>query len=85
MVDYLNAIDSELRQNKEQLTTESFNCPKTLPLETIDKLLKEFVHIHQRRFTRKIKCYMAQFRGQIRDYELWQELSAFGMTIEQVK
>lgn len=81
---YLDDINNKHHHNKEQLVTQSHTCPTTLSLESIDKSLKDFVYTHQRRFNRKINCYMAQFKSEIRDCQLWQELSSFPMNIEQV-
>lgn len=85
IANYLNDINDKIRQKKGQLANQSYTCPITLSLESVDKSLKDFVGIHQRRYTRKIHCYMAQFKSQIRDHQLWQELASFGMNIEQVK
>lgn len=85
MQHYLKEIDNQLRQTNEQISTQALTCPSTLPVESMDKLLEEFVFVHQRRYTRRINCYIAQFKAQIGDHQLWQNLSSHQMNNEQVK
>lgn len=82
---YFNDIEIALHQTKEQISAQSLTCPTTLSLQSMDELLKDFVTVHQRRYTRKINCSLAQFRTQIQDHQLWLKLSSYQMTIEQVE
>ena len=85
MENYSNDIDNRLRQTNEQVSAQTLTCPSSLSLESMNKLLKDFVCVHQRRYTRRINCYIAQFKAQIRDHLLWQKLSSCQMNSEQVK
>lgn len=85
MEHYLKEIDNVFRQTNEQISTQALTCPSTLSVEPMDKLLKEFVFAHQRRYTRRINCYIAQFKAQLRDHQLWQKLSSYQMNSAQVK
>lgn len=85
MKSHLTDINIKLRQTEENAFAQSLTCPSTLLLEPIDKLLEDFVFMHQRRYTRRINCYIAQLKAQVRDSELWQKLSSCQMNIEQVK
>ncbi|CAF4570200.1 unnamed protein product, partial [Rotaria sp. Silwood2] len=85
IMNYLHEIENNLQQCHEKLTSQMFRRPSTLSFETIDSSLKEFVYLHQKRFTKKINCQKVKLTAKLHDNQLWQQLSSYQMTIEQLE
>jgi hypothetical protein len=67
-----------------ELTTQSLSCPKTLSLINIESSLKEFVRLHHFDLTRKVNYHINQFKDCIREKELYERLSSYTLTKDQV-
>ncbi|CAF4418250.1 unnamed protein product [Rotaria sp. Silwood2] len=85
IMNYLHEIEKNLQQCNEKLTSQMLRRPSTLSLETIDNSLKDFVKLHQKRFTKKINCQKAKLTAKLHDNHLWLKLSSYQMTIEQLE
>ena len=60
-------------------------CPSTLhPLESMDKRLKEFVHLNHLDLSRTINYQVNQFHDHIHISELSKQLSSLHLTVKQV-
>jgi hypothetical protein len=87
--DYLILLQNKINQYSIELTTQSLSCPKTLSSSSslkafIDKKLKEFVRLHHLDLTRQINYQVNKLKDNIREKELFQELSSYPLTNEQV-
>lgn len=56
-----------------------------MQLSLIESQLKEFVRLHHLDLTRKINFQINKFKDHIREKELFQQLSSYPLTNEQVK
>lgn len=82
----LNELKLRLDQCTKELTLQSESCPTTLlPWKgTLDQKLKDFVEIQQKYLSNKMNCQLARYQNRIHEKELFQILSTFTLTSEQV-
>ena len=82
--EYLNESQQKFEQCTTQLMAQALSCPKSMELSKIESPLKEFVRLHHIDLTRKINFQVNQFKGHIHEKELFQQLSSYSITNEQV-
>lgn len=82
--EYLIQLQQNFDQCTTQLMTQALSCPKAMQLSLIESQLKEFVRLHHLDLTRKINFQINKFKDQIREKELFQQLSSYLLTNEQV-
>ena len=82
----MNEIELKLDQCAKELTIQFQSCPATLlPLHlTLDQDLKEFVQLQQKYLSNKLNYQLARFQDCIHEKELFQMLSTYSVTSDQV-
>lgn len=85
--EHLNEIKSKLDQCTNELTTQFQSCPITLSSlkTTLDQNLKEFVQLQQKYVSNKKNYQLKRYQDMIHEKELFQILSTFTLTNDQVK
>jgi hypothetical protein len=79
-----------LQGRTKQYTTElskqsASSCPMTfMSIELLDQRLKEFVHLHHLDLMRTINYQLNRFKDIIYDQQLFQQISSYHLTDEQV-
>ena len=82
--EYLQQLQAKFVQYSIQLSTQALSCPKSMDLSFIENSLKEFVRLHHLDLTRKVYYQTNQFKSFIHEKELFQLLSLYPFTNEQV-
>ena len=82
--EYLIQLQTKFDQCTMHLITQSKFCPKGIQLSLIESQLKEFVRLHHLDLTRKNNYEINKFQDDIREKELFQQLSSYSLTNEQV-
>ena len=83
--DYLILLRTKINDLATELATQSSSCPSTLPpLEVIDSRLQEFVHLHHIDLLRTVNYQTNKLKDDIREKQLFQQLSYYYLTSEQV-
>ena len=83
--DYLILLRAKINDLTTELATQSSLCPSTLPpLEVIDTRLKEFVRLHHIDLIRTVNYQTNKLKDDIREKQLFQQLSYYYLTSEQV-
>ncbi len=78
-------VQSKIDEFTTQLIAQSSSCPFQLSdLEIIDKRLKEFVHLHHLDLLRTVKYQVTKLKDNIRENQLYKQLSYYYLTTEQV-
>lgn len=83
----LNDIKLQLDQCSTELKAQFHSCPITLlPLKTIlDENLKQFVEIQLKYLSNKMNNRLIGYQGVIQEKQLFEILSTFSVTSDQVK
>jgi hypothetical protein len=83
---HLSTITFQSEQCTTELNIQFQSCPTTLlPLRTtLDQNLKEFVQIQQKHLLNKMNFQLARYKDMIHEKELFQTLSTFNRTDDQV-
>ena len=83
--DYLILLRAKINDLAIELATQSSSCPSTLPpFEVIDTRLKEFVRLHHIDLIRTVNYRTNKLKDDIREKQLFQQLSYYYLTSEQV-
>ena len=83
--DYLIVLRTKMNAYTMALATQSSSYLSTLsPLEIIDTKLKEFVRLHHIDLLRTVNYQAHKIKDTIYDKELFQQLSYYYLTSEQV-
>jgi hypothetical protein len=84
---HLSTITLQSEQCTNELNIQFQSCPTTLlPLRTtLDQNLKEFVQIQQKHLSNKMNFQLTRYKDMIHEKELFQTLSTFNRTNDQVK
>jgi hypothetical protein len=83
--DRINLLQMQFNQLMAALQTQSSSCPEAISLSTIDSSLEEFIRLHHIDVMRTVKYHVNQFRDDIHEKQLWQQLSSQLSNEEQVR
>ena len=80
-------LQKKIEQSTKELSTQStLSCPEIfIPIEFLDQRLKEFVRLHHIDLMRTINYQINRFKDIIHDQQLFQQVSSFHLTTEQVQ
>ncbi len=82
--EYLIQLQQKYEQCTTQLINQALSCSQTMQLSLIESQSKEFVRLHHLDLTRKINFQINKFKDHIHEKELFQQLSSYPLTNEQV-
>ena len=84
--DYVILLQTKIEQYTTELLTQPLlSCPAIfVQIELLDQRLKEFVRLHHLDLTRTINYQINRFKDTIYDQHLFQQVSSFHLTTEQV-
>lgn len=84
--EYLILLRNKIERCTIDLIKQSSSCPLTFlsSLEIIDLRLKEFIRLHHIDLSRTINYQVIQFKDIIYESNLFQQLSSFHLSLEQV-
>lgn len=83
--DYLILLRTKINDLRIELATQSSSWPSTLlPFEVIDARLQEFVRLHHIDLIRTVNYQTNKLKDDIREKQLFQQLSYYYLTSEQV-
>ena len=81
---YLHQLQQQLDQCTTELIAQAISCPQSISLSLMESPLQEFVRLHHLDLTRRINFQINTFREHIHEQELFQQLSSYPLTQEQV-